>query len=451
MGRAREVVAGWPDGGAAVGVIADPSDPPWNGRAILKLIRVAAETRRPAFLLDLAPEASNLTARFGSAGSDGFAETAAGDATLASIAHRRPEIDAAYLPCGVATSGEELAASGPLSALARRVRDAGGVLLVILDRRAARRAAEEGWPDGWILVGDAEAASGGRPLPGGLPELGRIEPEQRDGSAAGRWRRHRESDSFPTVKVTGAALLLAALAGGWWWYADRVTGGSAGAPGPAEAGAAGTAAVDTGAAPEARGREDTAADEGAPGGGASAEAGESPEQGSEPPAAEGRTLGFSVLIASYASAGDARERVERLSEQVDGLYFVAPTPVQGALWHRVYAGSLPDRESARALMERLVEAGAKGEVRAWDVRPVPWSFRLADDYRDRGAAEAWAEQLRERGVPAYVLPVADDGPYRVYAGAYESREGAAALEQRLREAGVEAELVRRIGTAMRQG
>jgi len=446
--RAREVVAGWPDGGRVVGVIADPSDPPWNGRALLKLIRVASEGRRPAFLLDLAPEASNLTARFGSAGSDGFAETVTGDATLASIAHRRPEIEGAYLPCGVTRSGEELAASGPLATLAERVRNAGGVLLVVLDRRAARRAAEKGWPDGWVLVGDADAASGGEPLPGDLPELGRIEPEEPDGSAAGRWRRHRESGSFPTLKVAGAVLLLAVLGGGWWWYAGRVTGGTAGSPGGAAGDTGGAAVVATTDSPEFRGGEESASgvgegtDTAAP-----ADAGD----GAEAQADRGRRLEFSVLIASYASAEDARERVDRLSDQVDGLYFVAPTPVQGALWHRVYAGSLADRESARALMERLVEAGAKGEARDWDIRPVPWSFRLADDYRDRGAAEAWAEQLRQRGAPAYVLPVADGGPYRVYAGAFETRQGAAALEQQLQRAGVEAELVRRIGTAMRQG
>lgn len=447
------MVEEWPGDGRVVGVLADPSDPAWTGRALLKLIRAVGERRRPAFLLDLAPEASNLTARFGAAGSDGFAEVADGDASLAGIAHRRPEIDGAYLPCGVSRSGEDLAGSKQLTALADRVCDAGGVLLVVLDRRAARRAADTGWPDGWLLVGDAESATGSGELPGDLPEVGRIEPQRSDGHASGRWRRHRESGDFPTLRVVGAILLLAALAGAWWWYANRITDDGSGGAGPPEAGAAGTTAVGTARATNVRSAaagDDANAAAAGDGGGESAVSGGG-DDASGANAADGSILGYSVLIASYASAADARERVRQLSEQVNGLYFVAPTPVQGALWHRVYAGSLPDRASAQSLMERLVEAGAKGEMRAWDVRPVSWSFRLdgegGEEFGDRSAAESWARQLRERGVPAYVLPAAGGDAYRVYSGAYESREDAEALQARLQDAGVDAELTRRTGTA----
>ncbi len=456
MERARAVVEEWPAGGLAVGVTADPSDPEWTGRTLLKLLRAVGERHRPAFLLDLAPETSNLTARFGAAGSDGFAEVAEADASLAGIAHRRPEIEGAYLPCGMSTSGQDLAGSKQLTTLAGRVRDAGGVLLVVLDRRAARRAAGARWPDGWLLVGDAESAVGGEPLPGDLPEIGRIEPRESDGRAPGRWRRHREGSDFPTLKVVGAILILAVLAGVWWWYANRVTDVGPTGPGPSEAGAARTTTADTvrsadvapAAVPDDRENAEIAAAAGdIEVDGGAADAADDSEAGTS----DGSTLGYSVLIASYASTADARERVRQLSRQVDGLYFVAPTPVQGALWHRVYAGSLPDRESARRLMERLVEAGAKGEVRAWDIRPVPWSFRLAGDFGrdfdDRSAARSWARQLRDRGVPAYVIPAADGSSHRVYSGAFESREDAEALRTRLREAGVDAELMRRTGTA----
>lgn len=439
------MVEAWPERARVIGVIPDPSDPAWTGRALLKLIRAAAERRRPAFLLDLAPEASNLTARFGAAGSDGFAEVVADETTLAGIAHRRPEIKAAYLPCGVKTPGEELADSGPLATLADRVRDEEGVLLVVLDRRAARRASEAGWPDGWLVVGDAESATGGEPLPGDLPQLGHVEPGESEGLGPGRWRRHRESPSFPTLKVVGGLLLMAVLAGAWWWYANRVTDGTVGGAGTEAAGATGTTAAETAAGADDRSGVDTSGDDG-PDPGGEAAAGEGSPEGVAV-AGEGRTLGFSVLIASYGSAEGARERVRQLSNQVDGLYFVAPTPVQGTVWHRVYAGSLPDRERARTLMERLVEAGAKGEARAWDIRPVSWSFRLAEDFEDRGAAASRAEQLRERGVPAYVIPAADGGSHRVYSGAFESRRAAEALGAQLREAGLDAELVRRTGAS----
>lgn len=438
------MVESWPEWGRVVGVLADPSDPAWTGRALLKLIRAAGERRRPAFLLDLAPEASNLTARFGAAGSDGFAEVAAGDATLASIAHRRPEIQAAYLPCGVRTSAEELAGTRALSALADRVREAEGVLLVVLDRSAARAAAEAGWPDGWVVVGDAEAATGGAPLPGDLPEMGRIaaRTEEVEGGPS-RWRRHRDRGSFPTLKVVGGVAVLAVLAGAWWWYAGRVTGREAGGADAVEAGTA----AGTSAAPGGRGAEARPGSAGA--GTVGAEPADSGGANDRPPTAGGeasdaRELGFSVLIASYASAEDARERVRQLSSRVEGLYFVAPTRVRGEIWHRVYAGSLSDRGAAEALMERLVEAGAKEEVRAWDVRPVRWSYRLPGEFTERAAAASRAEGLRGRGLPAYVLP-AGGGEYRVYSGAFESRDAAAVLGERLREAGVEAELVRRTG------
>lgn len=438
-----------------VGVIPDPADPEWVGGAAMELVRAAADHRRPAFLLDLAPGASDLDARFDAVGAVGFAEAAAGEVELSEIARRDEDHGVAYLPGGLRTPGADLAASPALSTLADRIRRADGVLLVVLDRQAARTAAAEGWPDGWLLVGDAGAAAGGEPLPGDLPELGRIEPRQESGAPeASRWRRHREESSFPRWKVAGGALLLAAVAGAWWWYAGRVTRGG-GASSPTAGGPAAdtpTATAPGTRAPGERSRPggaegDTAeaaapADAAAPSDAADAAGAPGDEDGAP---VRGRELGYSVLIASYASAEDARQRVRRLSSGREGVYFVAPTPVRGALWHRVYAGARPDRASGRTLMERLVELGAKGEVRAWDVRPVPWSFRLPRAFGDSAAALSRARQLHGRGIPAYVLPAGDGESYRVYVGAYESRDAAAALGEQLQEAGIEAELVRRRG------
>lgn len=401
-----------------VGVVPDPADPAWVGEAVLALVRAAAERRRPAFLLDLAPEASDLASRFGAVGSEGIAEAVAGEARLPEVAHRDEEHGVAYLPCGLGAPGDELAGSAALAAFAERVRGEEGVLLVLLDREAAA-AVSAGWPDGWVLLGEAEAATGGGSLPDDLPELAHIEPRgESPGAEAGRWRRHREGASFPTMKATVAALFLAATAAAWWWYADRVTAGDAGSPLPdVEAPARSGSDAAPGVGPA---REDSARD---------------------------RTLAFSVLIASYASAEAARERVRELSERAEGVFFVSPTPVRGSVWHRVYAGARADREAAEALMERLVEAGAKGEARAWDVRPVPWSFRVDGGLGARAAAADRAESLGRRGVPAYLLSSREGGDtvYRVYSGAFESRGAAGALGERIEEAGVEAELVRRAG------
>lgn len=449
--RARDLVDTWPRRGWAVGAAADPADPGWAGEAAEALTRVAAERRRPAFLLDLAPECTDLATRFDAVGARGFGEAVAGDARLAQVAHRDEEHGVAYLPCGRRASGSELAGSEKLAAFAERVRQEGGVLLVVLDREGADAAASAGWPDGWVLLGDPEAATGGGSLPGNLPEMGRIEPREKGRSHGGpdgrpgddeeRWRRHRTGSSFPGLKAAGAALLLAALAGAWWWYADRATGGS-GEPGTT----ADVAAADVGssAAPAGEAAAAAASDSGTARGGSPGAASTDRDTASAAGAPDrGRRLGYSVLIASYASAEDARDRARELSEGGDGLFFVAPTPVRGSVWHRVYAGAVADRKAAGALMERLVEAGAKGEVRAWDVRPVPWSFRVAAGVSDRSRAEARAEQLRARGIPAYVVP--GGGSYHVYSGAFESRRAAGALRERLDREGIEAELVRRAG------
>lgn len=429
------MVETWPQGGWVVGLVPDPADPGWIGGAALALARVAAERRRPAFLLDLAPGSSDLDERFGAAGAEGFGEAVSGEVRLPEVAHRDDEHGIAYLPCGRRGGGKELGRSEALSAFAERVRGEGGVLLVILGREAAEGAASAGWADGWVLLGDAEAATGGRPLPGDLPELGRIEPREETGTdGSRRWRRHRENDSFPVLKVAAGALLLAMLAGAWWWYAERVTGGPNG-PGSTDDVAAtdlerpGPAAADTPETSDSVRSADTAR-----------------RGGTAEDSVRGPPLEYSVLIASYASARDARERVRELSERSEGVFFVAPTPVRGTVWHRVYAGARADREAARALMETLVEAGAKGENRAWDVRPVPWAFLVAAALPSRARAEARAQELRRRGISAYVVPGGEGTAFHVYSGAFESRRAAGALGERMERDGVDAELVRRTGS-----
>ncbi len=151
-------------------------------------------------------------------------------------------------------------------------------------------------------------------------------------------------------------------------------------------------------------------------------------------------------MASFSSWPAARDRAEELRSERGGVWIVAPTPVGGSLYWRLYAGAAADEDAGRELMGRLVEDGVKDRVRGWDIRPTPLAYRV-DAVPGRAAAEERAAGLRERGLPAYVLAAAAAGDtvWQVYAGAYESRGAAERLGEMLEEAGVTAELVTRRG------
>lgn len=229
------------------------------------------------------------------------------------------------------------------------------------------------------------------------------------------WRRHRRRSRPPWGRMAVAGLFLLAVFGGWWWFA-RGAGTR-----PATAGVASTGAVpavDTSTA-------DSASTE--------------PVVPSSAP-----ELRWSVLVASFAGASGAREQAEAWAG--DGLYLVAPTAVDGTTYWRLYRGAVSDRSAAEAINRGLVERGRKSSASRWDVRPARLAFRI-DVHRGRAAASSRAEALRADGVPAYLVraAVGGDTVWQVYAGAYEARTEAAPLRERLREAGVDAELVTRRG------
>lgn len=197
-GSARSLVDGWPNDGLVVGVLPDLSDPEWSGRAVLELTAAAAEDRRPVLVLDLAPETSDLSSRFDAEGEPGFAEVAAGRVEIWQIIHRDDERGAFFLPCGVRTSGAELAGTRSVRALAERVRPRGGVLLVLLDRHGAGSAASGGWVDGFVRLGEKHP---GEPrLPGDVPELGRLEPSVES--------EEREPERIDPSQIVSEALWL---------------------------------------------------------------------------------------------------------------------------------------------------------------------------------------------------------------------------------------------------
>lgn len=260
--------------------------------------------------------------------------------------------------------------------------------------------------------------------------------------------RRRRSDR--RGMLIGAAIVVAVIAALALW---RVLGGDP--DGMPESGArevqapAGDAGEETSAAASRGppdGGEAVQAEEGA--GSVEAAAGEGAEESSPPPATP---LPYSVAIASYSSLDDAVERQRRWSRG-EHTFYVAPTVVRGVVYYRVFAGILPDREEAQSLMAELVRAGVKEAINDWDVRPTRFAFSFGTypNERDAGAA---VESLRGRGIPAYVVRVPDAGErgsaYHVYAGGYERPADAQPLQGRIAEAGLDVELVERVGVVPR--
>jgi hypothetical protein len=170
----------------------------------------------------------------------------------------------------------------------------------------------------------------------------------------------------------------------------------------------------------------------------------------------GANLPYSVLIASFSSYEDALDRQRSWARRAGVLTYVAPTPVRGVVYYRVFAGLLPERQQAQELMARLYQAGIKDTVRNWDIRPtgLTFSFGLFDSSSE---AEAVQEMLIDGGVPAYLVlasaaAVDGEGPYYVYAGGYETPEAAEPLQDLIDRSGlsgVDAELVERVGSESR--
>lgn len=159
-------------------------------------------------------------------------------------------------------------------------------------------------------------------------------------------------------------------------------------------------------------------------------------------------LPFSVAVEVHQDLAAATDRVRRLSEAEPGVSFqLAPVSVNGVLYYRLLAGSLPDREAGEALMQRLVDAGHKSGMDDWAVRPTTHAFDLGE-YETETAARARVDALATDGIPAYSVPQRYETgqlEYRVYGGAYVNEAEAAVMEQLLENAGEEVRLVERTG------
>ncbi|MFH1069230.1 MAG: AAA family ATPase [Candidatus Glassbacteria bacterium] len=161
-------------------------------------------------------------------------------------------------------------------------------------------------------------------------------------------------------------------------------------------------------------------------------------------------LAYSIQLGAYQNFEDGLEQMRIFTEQglEHPLYIVPLHIVQmGGRWYRLFYGSFPSTGSARSELTQLVEKGTVGQGSARIVE-TSLAFNLGD-FSDRGSAESKKNEYLSRWrIPAYVLPLEmQEGKtvYRLYAGAFEQREQAGFLADRIEQAGISGELTERLG------
>lgn len=167
----------------------------------------------------------------------------------------------------------------------------------------------------------------------------------------------------------------------------------------------------------------------------------------------GEPLPFSIRVVAFQSFDAARERLAELQRQVPGvLFYVTPEDVQGITYYKVMAGALSDVEVAREVRDVLVTSevlDAEEVAGDWSqIQEVRYSLVLGD-VDSRGAANAAADSLLDRQVPAYPVAVPySDGVlhWYLYAGAFPDSARAAPLRDQLAAAGLDPRLTPRFGS-----
>ncbi len=382
---------------------------------------------------------------------------------LSEVAVRRTDRPFVYLPLGISPPVvADLLASERFRLFVERVRLREGMLLVYVPESVLAYPALSELLDGYVALGDVQT----RPAsPTRAVELGRLafEPAaaaaplgvEEDGAASedeaatsavragayeelgvprvrsGAWRRHRDRGRLPIRRIGLGGIAVGLVLLGWWVVARRAVTESEidGARQAAEMASPGAEhSVEPGAAGAAEIPPDRVA--------------EIVERAAELP--------YSVLLASFAARSDAAERLDELRRDREGTYFVAPTPVRGAIYHRVFAGARGDRTEGLRFMETLVSDGRKAEMNEWDLRPVRFAFRLGL-FGSWEPAEAARQAVERAGIVSYLLPIPVpdesglDTAFVLYVGGYESESAARPMAELLEREGIQTELVTRRG------
>ncbi|MCL7927976.1 MAG: SPOR domain-containing protein [marine benthic group bacterium] len=456
-----------PEEASIVALVRQREGGAWAAGVAVGLADIVGRRRGRTFLANTVPGATDLDGLMEASGQPGLTRALSGELAMSEVARSAPRQSFAYLPAGEpALSLPKLREIPAFRGLLKRVAERGGTLLLYV----AEEDLAETFPDpdhdlpvdGCIAIGDIDDLA----LMVGAPLLARVErpsgvPAASDGAAgespvlpADIEGDVIDSDSAATLDAgvsearkqdrrvpawapwlgVAAGLLLAWLA---WGSLNRPEGSDA----IESAGSEPELAAETG-----DGAESSSGDPGDSGdraAGAGADGSENPEPRTG--VFSGPELPYSVLVASFARPEDAERHMAELDADA-ALFIVAPTPIRDRTYYRILAGAVEDRVEAEELMGELVDAGLKQEIRGWDVRPVRFAFDLGV-YQDRRASDRRIGQLSELGIYAYRLADGLDEPraWRVYAGAYETRQAAAEFGTMLTEAGEPATLIPRTG------
>ncbi len=160
-------------------------------------------------------------------------------------------------------------------------------------------------------------------------------------------------------------------------------------------------------------------------------------------------LSYSIQLGAFQSMDDGLDQMRLLTEQgLSGQMYVVPLHLVqlGGRWYRLFLGGYPDADAARSELMRLVE---QGTVSAGSARIVqtPLAFKLGDYDSLAGAEKDRQDYLGRFSIPSYAFELKDNSPavYRLYAGAFEEKDQAAFLADRLEKSGLHGELVERTG------
>lgn len=401
------------------------ADLDWSAACACRLADALTERGRATLLIDLFVENPTLNTRLGLPNVEGITDVLLYGSSLDRVV--QPVDGHAF---GFISAGPAVAEAGPLlqneawHRVMERIRAGGGAAVLYLPA-AVPGALQLAQSCGLALVlvsGETEAEGVDVPVgvparvlrpPATVPDAGEGEekPAAQPGAAADEQEAKRRKRRWIALAVL--AVILLALVGFLAWR----SGARASARGAPSAPSQASAAPATPTSP-----------------------------GTGQPA--GVALAYSVVVESRPSMSGALARARSLSSSSSGTgFFVSPITVGGTVYFRVMAGPVADTSAAAALQRELVASGAKSAADGWSVRHAPLSFLLGE-FATRAEAEQRDSVLLAKGIPTYVvaLPYTSGSvAYRVYGGAFEDSTVAATLGSMLRDAGIHADLVQRIG------
>ena len=457
--------------GSVIAVVRSGASVDWAASEALLLATLIADEHPRVILANL--EAGPMDEQAAAPGPDGLTQALQGQVRVSVITSRLPGSGAFFFRAGRnRMSAADVLESKAFENLVGRVGEGGGLLLVYtpVDELPGTDGPDDPEPcvqfDGVILLGDVDTGVAerlGAPLldwldapvaectveaedpsvvktsTGGMALVRRSDP----GGSSRRWslRRRSESGSPGLLQVFTIWLFAAAFVFvAWQAYAGWPTF-ERNYPDVAGEGVQ-LPLRDTGAGNNDGMSTDASIDDAANSAAGSGDADPllAIEAAPESP--------YSILIASYTRWEEAETRLDEIARTTREVAFVAPTPLRGRVYYRVFVGANRDEREASALMETLVSDGVKEESRAWDMRPSRLAW-LSGAFGSRDQAVIESDRLRSLELPAYILHsgTMNDRAFAVYFGAYESEEAAQALGETLRDTGVEAQLVVRKGVS----